>query len=89
MRVTLFRRKFLDNGLVNRPNVVVFVNRFHLSTMNNLNDQPMLTNEYFKAECIISNTFDVALQNVGISITVPASFKNKGNVIISTGKIFK
>lgn len=49
----------------------------------------MLTNEYFKAECIISNTFDVALQNVGISITVPASFKNKGNVIISTRNISK
>lgn len=38
----------------------------------------MLTNEYFRAESIINNTFDVALQNVGISITVPANFKNKG-----------
>lgn len=39
----------------------------------------MLTNEYFKAEVIISNIFDVALQNVGISLTVPPTFKNKGN----------
>lgn len=38
----------------------------------------MLTNEYFKADSVVSNTFDVSLQNVGVSITVPASFKNKG-----------
>lgn len=52
--------------------------RFHLSTQNNLLNQPMLVNEYFHVVTSISNSFDVALQNVGLSITVAENFRNKG-----------
>lgn len=38
----------------------------------------MLTNEYFKITTNISNDFHVALDNVGISITVPSHLRNKG-----------
>lgn len=54
------------------------ISSFHLNAQHNIANQPMLTNEYFKTDSIVSNTFDVSLQNVGVSITVPASFKNKG-----------
>lgn len=38
----------------------------------------MLVNEYFQVVTSISNSFDVALQNVGLSITVAENFRNKG-----------
>lgn len=51
---------------------------FHLATQNNLQNQPMLVNEYFQVVTTINNSFDIALQNVGLSITVPESLRNKG-----------
>lgn len=38
----------------------------------------MLVNEYFKSTAVITNSFDLALQNVGVSITVPPNLRNKG-----------
>lgn len=40
--------------------------------------QQMFVNEFFKVACSVTNTFNVFLQNVGISITVPSNFRNTG-----------
>lgn len=47
----------------------------------------MLVNEYFRVQSIISNTFDVAVQNVGVGISVPPNLRNKGNTILITNWI--
>lgn len=41
----------------------------------------MLVNEYFKISTEISNVFNIELRNVGMTITVPQNFKNKGTYI--------
>lgn len=38
----------------------------------------MLTNEYFGISIRIVNEFDTFLENVELSLTVPAHFNNKG-----------
>lgn len=38
----------------------------------------MLVNEYFHVVTNISNSFDVSVQNVGLSVTVAENFRNKG-----------
>lgn len=44
----------------------------------------MLVNEYFQVVTSISNSFDVALQNVGLSITVAENFRNKGRATFTS-----
>lgn len=41
----------------------------------------MLVNECFQVVTAIQNAFDVYLENVGLSITVPDHLINKGKVI--------
>jgi len=52
--------------------------RFHLTAQINQKNQPMLVNEYYKVVTNISNSFNVSLQNVGITITIPNALRNKG-----------
>lgn len=70
--------------LFSKPIHTIFVNQFsfHLTTQNNLHNQPMLVNEYFQVITTITNGFDIALQNVGLSITVPENLRNKGIAVI-------
>lgn len=41
----------------------------------------MLINEFFKVITNINNLFDVDLENVGISISIPQNLRNKGKII--------
>lgn len=43
----------------------------------------MLVNEFFEVITTITNGFDIALENVGLSITVPESLRNKGIIVFS------
>ncbi|KAG4077438.1 hypothetical protein HA402_002865 [Bradysia odoriphaga] len=59
---------------------------FHLTTQNSLCNQPMLVNEYFKSTAVITNSFDLALQKVGVSITVPPNLRNKVFITVDLSK---
>lgn len=50
---------------------------FHLNSCTKQLDQPMLVNEYFQLHVNVINNFDMCLQSVGISITVPAPLRNR------------
>lgn len=50
---------------------------FHVSTQTKQPEQPMLVNEYYRLLVRITNNFDLCLQAVGISITVPQSLRNR------------
>jgi trafficking protein particle complex subunit 11 len=49
-----------------------------LTTQTVLENQPMLVNEFFKVTTNISNNFDVGLEKVFISVTIPDNLRNKG-----------
>lgn len=68
------RFKDLIDNIKYNPTCYV-VPTFHLTTQNNQMQQ-MFVNEFFKVACSVTNTFNVFLQNVGISITVPSNFRN-------------
>lgn len=40
----------------------------------------MLLNEYYKIQLNLSNNHDEVLQNVTVKVSLPASYKNKGNL---------
>lgn len=73
-------RDLIDNVTIN-PTCYI-VPTFHLVTQTTQPMQPMLVNEYFSIVCMVSNPFNVFLQNVGISISVPNNLRN--NVFLST-----
>lgn len=50
---------------------------FHLNSCTKQLDQPMLVNEYFQLHVNVINNFDMCLQSVGISITVPVNLRNR------------
>lgn len=64
--------------IIFKNNLKNFLFRFHLVAQTNLVNQPMLVNEYALVEVNVSNSFNIVLQNVGISISVPTNLINKG-----------
>lgn len=50
---------------------------FHLTSCTKQLNQPMLVNEYFQLQVNVINNFDMCLQCVGISITVPGHLRNR------------
>lgn len=48
-----------------------------MTTQTIQDNQPMLVNEFYKITTNITNNHDITLQNVGISINLPTSLKNK------------
>lgn len=42
----------------------------------------MLTNEYFGITIEMKNEFDMMLENVIFSLTIPAQYHNKGEIIL-------
>lgn len=73
-------RDLIDNVTTN-PTCYI-VPTFHLVTQTTQPVQPMLVNEFFSVVCVVSNPFNVFLQNVGISISVPNNLRN--NVFLTT-----
>ncbi|XP_053683190.1 trafficking protein particle complex subunit 11 [Sabethes cyaneus] len=55
---------------------------FHLGSQTKQNNQPMLTNEFYKITTKIMNNSDLCLQNVGVSISVPQNLRT--NVFLTT-----
>ncbi|XP_055529161.1 trafficking protein particle complex subunit 11 isoform X2 [Wyeomyia smithii] len=55
---------------------------FHLGSQTKQNNQPMLTNEFYKITTKIMNNSDLCLQNVGVSISVPQALRS--NVFLTT-----
>ncbi|XP_055546627.1 uncharacterized protein LOC129730977 [Wyeomyia smithii] len=43
---------------------------FHLGSQTNQNNQPMLTNKFYKITENFMNNYDLCLQNVGVSFSV-------------------
>lgn len=54
------------------------LSRFHLRTKTLFNHNVMLTNEYFKIMIQIENEFDMTLENVNLTLSIPKQFRNKG-----------
>ncbi|XP_055843157.1 trafficking protein particle complex subunit 11 [Episyrphus balteatus] len=73
-------RDLIDNVTTN-PTCYI-VPTFHLVTQTTQPVQPMLVNEFFSIVCVVNNPFNVFLQNVGISISVPNNLRN--NVFLTT-----
>lgn len=44
----------------------------------NLSNEPMLMNEFYRVVINLLNNVDSCLENVGVSVTVPAQLRNKG-----------
>lgn len=79
----------MDQVCVHR--VCYVVPTFHLTTTHRTGggdsgQQPMLTNEYFRTEQVLCNTFDVALQQVGLSVSVPPALKSSVFLCTDLGK---
>ncbi|XP_055608810.1 trafficking protein particle complex subunit 11 isoform X2 [Uranotaenia lowii] len=49
---------------------------FHIGSQTKQNNQPMLTNEFYRITTKILNHSDLCLQNVGVSINVPQNLKS-------------
>lgn len=81
----------MDQVRVHR--VCYVVPTFHLATVHRATDgggaggqQPMLTNEYFRTEQVLSNTFDGALQQVALSVSVPPALRSTVFLCTELGK---
>uniref|UniRef100_A0A6B2EBJ4 Trafficking protein particle complex subunit 11 n=1 Tax=Phlebotomus kandelakii TaxID=1109342 RepID=A0A6B2EBJ4_9DIPT len=50
---------------------------YQMCAQVNLSDEPMLMNEFYRVVINLFNNLDSCIENVGVSVTVPAHLKNK------------